>query len=143
MVTPPMRWPTASWRWRGASRPLRNGWRVPRYSDETEWMGLRGALGRRYPGADIHLQGAVPVGTVVPVYGSHLRKRAARVKHTDGQAAPSYYMFPLHPLGGEGFRMRRRCGFCFVAMSWAAPAATPWSPTCRACAASFGWISSS
>jgi hypothetical protein len=43
-------------------------------------MGLRGALGSTYPGADMYLSGAVPAGTVVSVHGSHLRKRATRVK---------------------------------------------------------------
>lgn len=36
-------------------------------------MGLRGALGRRNPGADIYLKGAVPAEALVSVYGSHLR----------------------------------------------------------------------
>ena len=43
-------------------------------------MGLRGALGRTNPGADIYLKGTVPAEAVVSVYGSHLRKRATRVK---------------------------------------------------------------
>ncbi len=48
-------------------------------------MGLRGALGRRYPGADIHLEGAVPVGTVVPVNGPRPAKAGREGKHTDGR----------------------------------------------------------
>ena len=39
-------------------------------------VGLRGALGRLYPGADIYLLGAVPVGVVASVHGAHLRCRA-------------------------------------------------------------------
>ena len=58
------------------------------------WMGLRGALGSRYPGADIHLEGAVPVGAVVPVNGPQPAKagREGKAKPT-AVAAPSWFVF--------------------------------------------------
>ena len=46
------------------------------------------------PGADNHLMGTVPAGAVVPVHGSHLRKRATRVMHPTAMAAPSGFLTP-------------------------------------------------
>ncbi len=48
-------------------------------------MGLRGALGRRYPGADIHLEGAVPAGAVASVHCPRPAKAGREGKHTDGR----------------------------------------------------------
>ena len=39
-------------------------------------MGLRGASGSLYPGADIYRSGAVPVGVVASIHGAHLHSRA-------------------------------------------------------------------
>jgi len=82
-------------------------------------MGLRGALGRRNPGADYSLEGTVPAEALVSVYGSHLRKRAARVVQCrrprwlhphPPTASLSRKLLDLHIATGTLSRLREREG---------------------------------
>ncbi len=64
-------------------------------------MRLRDSSGRSNPGANVYLEGAVPAGIVVPVYGSHLHKQATRVRHIPTVDAAS-------PLSGTSRYQRER-----------------------------------
>jgi hypothetical protein len=47
-----------------------------------------------YPGADTYLMGAVSVGVVASVYGSHLQWRAAEVLSADGRGGSTHRFVP-------------------------------------------------
>ncbi len=52
---------------------MRPGWSVPKY----HWGGAAGCAKPFIPGANTYLEGAVPAGAVVSVYGAHLLVQAA------------------------------------------------------------------
>ena len=70
-------------------------------------VGLRGALGRIYPGADTYLMGAVPVGAVAPVHGAHLLRRATREFHADGRGGSARTSIDRHCERSEAISIRR------------------------------------
>ncbi len=60
-------------------------------------MRLRGASGRSNPGANVYLEGTVPVGAVVPAHGSHLHTQATRVRQIPTAEAASLLQLDTSP----------------------------------------------